>query len=100
MKYLDLGAISFKHAIEITNSMHRFAPLLIFMCWLLHFSAVVRELSLSELHENTDRYGGLSYNVGYVACVWGCGGYVACVWECRGYVACVWECGGYVACVW
>jgi hypothetical protein len=52
--------------VEITNAMHRFAPLLYSICWLLHVSEVVCHhqelLDLSELHENTDRFGGISYN--------------------------------------
>jgi predicted aldo/keto reductase-like oxidoreductase len=55
------------YVVEITNKMHRFAPLIYSICWLLHVSAVVCHLQgaygYSELRENTDRYGGLSYNV-------------------------------------
>jgi hypothetical protein len=46
--------------------MDRFAPLLYSVCWQLQVSAVVCHLQGafgSELRENTDRYGGLSYNV-------------------------------------
>jgi hypothetical protein len=46
--------------VEITNTMHWFAPLLYSMRWLLHVSAVVCHHQGAELHENANRFGGLS----------------------------------------
>jgi hypothetical protein len=41
VNYIDLGAMSFKHAIEITNTIHGGEPLLYSVFWLIHVSAVI-----------------------------------------------------------
>jgi hypothetical protein len=44
--------------------MHKFAPLLHFVCIFRQWSAFFRELlDPSEVRKNTDRYGCLSHNV-------------------------------------
>jgi hypothetical protein len=49
--------------VEITNAMHGICTTALF--YTLAPTAIFRELlDPSELHENTDRYGRLSYNVG------------------------------------
>jgi hypothetical protein len=55
-----------EYVVEITNTMHRYAPLLYSIYLLLHVSAVVchnQGASGSEIRENKDRFGGVSYNV-------------------------------------